>query len=251
MEDDDFKYYPQYSEKVCMEKMAMYAENMIRFDLAFSMFGVQKFHGNHDGSLAKMAADALVEIRKYLGTDRLVISDTMAIVPNYYARLENKNIDDLLTEDDPTDLLSDSHPLYLNPSGDVHLVYTVGFELVIRDIRNYLALASTIRGRHVRMYISHSALRVSPTISPNANVATLDIPVGMIMESDFDPVARRLAIKVKGLNGETDKYTFGTTVSMESIGAVIDQMILNEESLEDPTDMDQALAGVLKLVQDK
>jgi len=229
----------------------MYAENMIRFDLAFSVFGVQKFQGHHDGTLAKMAADSLVEIRKYLGTDRLVISDTMAIVPNYYARLENKNEKDLLADNDPKDLLSDNHPLYLNPSGDVRLVYTVGFELVMRDIRNYLALTSTIRGRNVRMYISHSALRVSSTMAPNANVATLDIPVGMIMESDFDPVARRLAINVKGLNGETNRYMFGTTVSIESIGAVIDQLIMNEESQEDPSDMDQALMGVLKLVQGK
>jgi len=251
MGDVDFRYYAKYPESECRSKMVMYAGNMMRFDLAFDMFGVQKFQGHHDRTLRRMAADSLIEIRRYLGTDRLVISDTMAIVPNYYARLENKDLSDLLVEDDPEDLTSDEHPLYLDPSGDVHLTYTVGFELVLRDFRNYVALADTIKDRYNRMYIMHSALRKDPPVRPNVQATSFDIPMGMVADAEFDPVGRTLSMTVKGLNGETSRFELGTAVEMKTIGAMIDQLIMNEDASEAPTMVDQKLMGILKLTQGK
>jgi len=241
---------PRASEDLCAAKMAMYASNMILFDRAFAMFEVQRFKGHHDRTLRQMAADSLVEIRQFLNTDRLVLTDHYAVIPNYYARLENKNPDDLADDDEELFRMEDS-PLHLDPCGPVHLVYTVGFELVQRDFRNYMALADTIPLRRERKYIMHPALREDPPVNPNINARAFDIPMGMISKSRFDMGRRRLDLTIKGMNGETGKLSLGTDVDIATIKCMIDQLIVNDDSEEIPTKVDYHLMNISKLAGNK
>lgn len=250
MTDSDFRYMPKASANICAAKMAMYAGNMLQLDMAFATFGVQRFEGFHDATLRRMAADSLIEIRVFLDTDRLVLTDHYAVIPNYYARLENGSPENMADDDEELFRMEDS-PLILDPCGDVKLVYTVGFELVIRDFRNYLDLAGTIPARKERRYIMHPALREDPPVAPNINARAFDIPVGMISKSKFDTQRKRLELTVKGLNGETNKYVLGTDVDVATLNSMIDQLIVNDNAGQIPTKVDYHLINISKLTEGK
>ena len=251
MGDSRFRYFPGMTPGSADAKMAMYAKNMLDFAMAFDTFGTQRFKGHHDATLRRMAADSLVEIREYLGTDRLVISDHYAIVPNYYARLENKSDDPDIREGDEEVFRQGDAKLILDPSGPTHLVYTVGFELVLRDFRNFMAMMDTMEISDSQMHVMHSALREMEPIQPKLNATAFDVPVGMVSKAKFDPSARHLAMTVIGQNGERNRYVLGTLVSVATLDAMIDQLIIDEKSRAPGTPIDRTLIGLSKAVNGK
>lgn len=219
-DDGDHTLYPMAPEYVVLEKKERYLKNIQEFILTYNRYGTLKFKGDPCEELRTMATNVLKDTCNYMGADRLPISDHFAIVPNYYVRFayRSKNV---------------------KPDTKTDVVYTVGFELVMRDYRSYLAEMENAGSPELRGYHRMLETETGPA-GIGRRIRGLDIPVGMITKAEYKPKNMELKLKVKGTSGET--YVI-SVIHDEYIEPVIGG--LYDEYIDDMTD---DLTGEVKLL---
>lgn len=199
--------YPNGLDKTVEKRVQQYAKNIGKFLYAFDRYGTQKFRGRPDASLREMAAFAINDINRFMGTDRIPITDHYAVVTNYYARFEYKELEETVSS-------KNLSPDYEPP---VELTYTAGFELVQRDFRNYEAIARDSRADNRRRYLRYAVTSEHPLMKPGYHARTLDIPMGMITSARFLKSSKHLALRVVGPSGER----YGISIYQKGVEPII------------------------------
>ena len=199
---DKFEDMPDLkrTRKTHLARMDMYAYNAGKAVTAFERFGIKRVSGEPCEDLRRMAVTMMFQIRDTLGTDRLVISDRLAIVPNYYGTYRPPE-----DENDKEIVLSKTEPNlhFGNPSAirSGTMTYVIAMELVIRDFRNYEAYYQPLARGNER-YLRHPCNSPLPPVEPNDKARVFDIPIGYISHLSFDEVSRTIKLSVTGQNGE-------------------------------------------------
>lgn len=188
------------TRKTYVKRMDEYAYSAEKVALAYERFGVRRVSGEPGEDLRRNAVKLMLQIRDVLGTDRLPISDRLAVVPNYYGSYKPPGDDD---EEEIVESKTEPNIRTGNPDAfrSGTMTYVVAMELVIRDFRNYEALYEPLVNGGLR-HLRHPCNSPLPPVVPNEKARVFDIPVGYISYFNFDHVSRIARMSASGQNGE-------------------------------------------------
>lgn len=197
-EDFDDRPDLKFTRKHFVPRMNDYAKNADALYETFQRYGVRRVSGSPGEMLRRDAVNAVVDMQMMLGTDRLVISDRLAVVPNYYGTYK--------ANDDPDEefVWSKTEPVVRMVRQDIPsgtMVYVIGLELVIRDFRNFEAMYEPLAEGNLR-YLRHPCNTPLPPVVPDLKARTFDIPIGYIRNVVFSTINRGLELSVVGQNLE-------------------------------------------------
>ena len=199
---DDRPEPTEAEEEKYRKRFNDYAVSIFRIERAFKETRVQRFSGPPGDSLRRQAVTALVRLQEAIGGDRIPITDRLAVVPNYYGTYKVKD-KEALNDAEVVKSVHDSLiriPAQVEPAGV--MAYVVGFELVIRDFRNYEALYEPLAQDNMR-YLRHPCGSPFPPVEPNGRARVFDIPVGYIRAFNFYPPTHTLSMTIIGQYRET------------------------------------------------
>lgn len=185
------KRYPVGNETEISKRMQTYGENVTHLLMAYDRYGTMVFRGRPNEELQEMAINAIMDIQQFLGSGRIPITDHFAVVVDYYVRFDYRKGDRTPIERRPTEL-----------------VYTVGFELVMRDFRNYTAIMNMTDKDEFRHYLRTAVNVQDPLMRPGAMYRTFDVPMGMIHAAEFIPSTGLVRLKLRGISGEYYEVSF-------------------------------------------
>lgn len=160
----------------------------------------------YSASFRRQAMAQLDEMRKEVGK-RLVISDNYALAPTYELSMDRKDMDGFLHKGDIYDLVQyfegETASSLFKAEAPV-VMYSIGFQLLIRDPRNYMSLAGFDTEEFRKKLLDLEAERNGGKLwlKPSIIAQDLDVPVGMVYEFTYNP-GIDTSIKVACYNGET------------------------------------------------
>ena len=165
-----------------------------------SMGGPMTFTGKYSSELRGKCDMACNKLRKDYGA-RLPVSDHFALIPTMQSSIRRSEAEKYMSDGDLYRLFNRVNSL------ELEVTYKVGFMLVARDPRNYMALAGYTDSDSIQFLSEQTAIVHGERLwlKPTMNMDDLDVPIGLVTSLSYvDP---SLTMVVEGFNGEDMKLT--------------------------------------------